>query len=355
MIRLTACLVLGVLANTAVANELTLTYAGGDGPGKGKHVVLISGDEEYRSEEVLPELAQILSMEHGFKTTVLFAINPNGGYIDPTYSKNIPGTDALATADLMVIFTRFRDLPDDQMQPIDDYLRAGKPVIGLRTATHAFKPAADSKWMRYGDGFPDPNSPWRDGFGRLVLGEKWISHHGAHKSESTRGRLAPGAEGSPYLRGIKDGELWGPTDVYGVRLPLPGDSMPLVLGEVVKRAGDPDPADLYYGMRETDTEPVEGGKNDPKMPVVWTKSYQVPDGKPGKAFTSTLCSSADFTSAAVRRLLVNAVYVLTGLEGSIPEEGCKADIVGGFLPTKFEFRTDGYWKDRDLKPGAIQP
>lgn len=355
MMRLILCLFFVVIAGSAAANELTLAYEGGEGPGKGKHVVLISGDEEYRSEEMLPELAQILSMEHGFKTTVLFAINPGGGYVDPTYSKNIPGTEALDTADLMVIFTRFRDLPDEQMTPIDNYLRAGKPVIGLRTATHAFKPAADSKWMHYGDGFPDPSSPWRDGFGRAVLGEKWISHHGEHKAESTRGRIAPGAEGSPYLRGIKDGELWGATDVYGVRLPLPGDSMPLVLGEVVKRAGAMDPSDLYFGMRETDTEPVAGKKNDPKMPVAWTKSYQVPDGAPGKAFTSTLCSSADFTNPALRRMLVNAVFVLTGLEESIPEGGCKADIVGGYIPTKFEFRTDGYWKERNLKPSAIQP
>ncbi len=353
MLRLLFCAILGLLAIPATANDLTLTYEGGEGPGKGKHVVLISGDEEYRSEEVLPELAQILSTHHGFKTTVLFAINPDGGHIDPTCTTNIPGTDALATADLMVIFTRFRDLPDAQMQPIDDYLRAGKPVIGLRTATHAFKPAAGSKWMHYGDGFPDPSSPWKDGFGRAILGEKWISHHGEHKVESTRGRIAPGAQNSPILRGIADGAAWGSTDVYGVRLPLPGNSSPLLLGEVVKRAGEMSPSDLHYGMRETDTEPVEGKKNDPMMPIAWTKTYQIPDGKEGIVFTSTLCAASDFTDLEVRKLLVNAAFHLTGLD--VPAEGCKADIVGGFIPTKYEFRTSGYWKDRNLKPSAIQP
>lgn len=353
MARIAWSVILGALAFSAGAQ--TLVYEGGEGPGKGKHVVLVSGDEEYRSEEMLPELAQILSTRHGFKTTVLFAIHPDGGYIDPTHTQNIPGTEALDSADLMVIFTRFRDLPDAQMEPIDRYLRAGKPVIGIRTSTHAFKPAAGTKWMHYGDGFPDPASPWQDGFGRLVLGEKWISHHGEHKVESTRGRIAPGAAESLILRGITDGGIWGSTDVYGVRLPLPGDSRPLVLGEVVKRAGDYVPTDLHYGMRETDTEPVAGAKNDPMMPIAWTKTYQLPEGKPGQAFTSTIGSSADFTNAQVRRLFVNAAYVLTGLAESLPAEGANADIVGNFTPSKYEFRAPGFWKAKDLRPGNLQP
>jgi hypothetical protein len=115
-----------------------LAYEGKSGPGVGKRVVLISGDEEYRSEEGLPQLAKILAVRHGFHCTVLFAIDPATGEINPNYLENIPGTEALANADLLVILTRFRQLPDAQMKPIDDYLKAGKPVIGLRTATHAF-------------------------------------------------------------------------------------------------------------------------------------------------------------------------------------------------------------------------
>src|SRR2546423_3964388 len=88
---------------------------GTEGPGKGKHIVLVSGDEEYRSEEALPQLAKILAKHHGFKCTVLFAINPDDGTIDPKNTHNIPGLEALDHADLMVIFTRFRDLPDEQM------------------------------------------------------------------------------------------------------------------------------------------------------------------------------------------------------------------------------------------------
>ena len=114
-------------------------YEGLQGVGKGSHIVLISGDEEYRSEEALPMLAQILSQRYGFTCTVLFAIDPKTGMIDATNQTNIPGLHHLATADLMVLFTRLRGLPDEQMKYIDDYVRAGKPILGLRTATHAFK------------------------------------------------------------------------------------------------------------------------------------------------------------------------------------------------------------------------
>lgn len=343
-----------VLASgVAQAQEAWLELPGGEGPGKGKHVVLISGDEEYRSEEALPQLARILSERHGFKCTVLFAINPETGTIDPTCTTNLPGTQALETADLMVIFTRFRNLPDAQMAPIDAYLKAGKPVIGIRTATHAFQAKPGGTWSHYSNDYNGDDKAWKDGFGRLVLGEHWISHHGNHKHESTRGRTAPGAQDHPILRGLADGAIWGPTDVYGVRLPLPGDSQPLVLGEVVKRAGDFDGADLHYGMRPSDSEAVAGAKNDPMMPVAWTKTYQLPGGVAGKVFTSTLGASADMTDAGVRRLLVNAAYWCVGLEAQIPAAGTDAAIVGNFAPTKYEFHDAKYWRDRALKPADM--
>ncbi|MDZ7690815.1 MAG: hypothetical protein U5K69_06715 [Balneolaceae bacterium] len=102
----------------------------GEGPGNGKHIVLVSGDEEYRSEEALPLSGQILATRHGFRTTVLFAINPETGHVDPEYQTNIPGLSQLQEADLMVISTRFRELPDEQMKYIDEYIQAGKPVVG---------------------------------------------------------------------------------------------------------------------------------------------------------------------------------------------------------------------------------
>src|SRR5262249_32086817 len=156
---------------------------------KGKHIVLISGDEEYRSEEALPQLGKILAKHHGFKCTVLFAIDPKTGEISPNTTNNIPGLDQLKTADLMLIATRFRNLPEEQMQHVVDYLETGKPVIGLRTATHAFA-GMKGKFAKYNNGSGDKT--YQGGFGRQILGEMWISHHGGHGSQSTRGIIAKG-------------------------------------------------------------------------------------------------------------------------------------------------------------------
>lgn len=307
--------------NAAVAADDTpwIELEGGEGPGQGKHVVLVSGDEEYRSEETLPALAKILSKHHGFKCTVLFAIDPKDGTINPNVNNNIPGLEALRTADLMVIFTRFRNLPDDQMKHIVDYVESGRPIIGLRTATHAFNISGESAYKKY----TWTSKEWDGGFGRQVLGETWISHHGHHGKESTRGLRVQGQESHPILRGIEDGDIWGPTDVYGVKLPLPGDSQPLVLGQVL------------VGMKSTDA-PVEGAKNAPMMPVAWTKTYQGAAGKTARVFTTTMGSSTDFVTEGTRRMLVNACYWALGLEDKIAPQSNVA-LVGEFKPHNFSF------------------
>jgi hypothetical protein len=337
---------------TEVIPKQWLTFNSGNT--EAKHVVLISGDEEYRSEEALPQLAKILSAKHGFKCTVLFAQDPSKpGVINANYVNNIPGLDALDSADLIVIFTRFRALPDDQMKFIDNYLKSGKPVIGIRTATHAFNFDMDSNsdYKHYSNGYEGDKKEWVDGFGRLILGEKWISHHGHHKHESTRGIVSEPGKSHPVTNGIEDGDIWGPTDVYGVRLPLPGNSQPIILGEVIEREGEFDEADLLYGMRPTDTIPViknDNGVllNDPMMPIAWTKSYQIPGGLKGKAFTTTIGAATDMLNEGVRRLLVNSVFWSMDMEVPV-----KADvgIVGDFNPTAFEFRDDDYWLKKQLK------
>jgi hypothetical protein len=331
------------------ADNPWVVYEGGSGPGRGKHVVLVSGDEEYRSEEALPQLGKILAVRHGFRCTVLFAIDPVSGQINPNHRHNIPGLEALAHADLMVLFVRFRDLPDEQMRTIDAYLRAGKPVLGLRTSTHAFQIPAGRPWSHYSDGYEGAPAEWKDGFGRLVLGEKWIRHHGQHKHESTRGIVAPGAQDHPILRGIRDGDIWGPTDVYAVRLPLPGDSQPLVLGQVIAREGPFDANDLYFGMRPEDSQPVAGSKNDPLMPIAWTKTYELPQGQPSRAFTTTMGASTDLNSAGVRRLLVNAAYWLLEMDEQIPHEGTNVAIVGEYQPTAYEHLPNDVWAARKMR------
>jgi type 1 glutamine amidotransferase len=156
-----------------------------------------------------------------------------------------------------------------------------------------------------------------------VLGETWISHHGNHGSQSTRGLIAKGQESNPILRGIKDGEIWGPTDVYGVTLPLPGDSQPLILGQVVE------------GMKPTDP-PATGPKNEPMMPVAWTKSYTGEKGNKARVFTTTMGAATDLVNEPLRRMIVNAAYWGLGMEDKIPEKS-NVEIVGDYTPTNFGF------------------
>ncbi len=332
-------LFLGASAPARAADPWVI-YEGGEGPGAGKHIVLISGDEEYRSEEALPQLGKILSVRHGFKCTVLFAIDPETGTIDPNNGRNIPGTEALASANLMIIATRFRDLPDEQMKHVVDYIEAGKPVIGLRTATHAFNMPKDRTYAKYGNGYDGED--YAGGFGKQVLGEKWVSHHGHHKVESCKALIAPGAKGNPILRGIGDGEIWCPSDVYGVELPLSGDGKAVLLGQVLAGMEPTDPPAEPAPEKKTG---VVVDKNDPMMPVAWTRTY-----KGGRVFTTTMGASIDLANEALRRLVVNAAYWCVGLEDEIPEKS-NVEVVGIYEPTFFGFmKEEGYWRNKGMKP-----
>src|ERR1700736_414204 len=84
-----------VSANSARADDPWVVFEGKTGPGKGKHIVLAAADDEYRSEELIPQLAKILATHHGFKCTVLFAIDKKDGTINPRAMDNIPGLEAL--------------------------------------------------------------------------------------------------------------------------------------------------------------------------------------------------------------------------------------------------------------------
>src|SRR6185436_9934120 len=158
----------------AAQNPHLVTYQGDQGPGRGKHIVFLAGDREYRSEETLPALARILAKHYGFTCSVFFTTDPKTGFIEPG-SSNIAGLDALKTADLLVIFLRFQDFPDAEMQHIVDYLDRGGPVVGLRTATHAFEILRpNAKFLKYTwKGVPE----YVGGFGRQILGETWVSHY----------------------------------------------------------------------------------------------------------------------------------------------------------------------------------
>lgn len=310
----------------AAPEQPWVVYAGDHGPAAGKRVVFVTGDEEYRSEQGMPQLARIVA-RLGARCTVLFAIDPASGAIDPDVRTNIPGLEALDDADLLVLFTRFRDLPDEQMQHVVDYVESGRPIVALRTATHAFAFEQHPKFARWSWNSKD----WDGGFGRQVLGETWIAHHGAHGSQSTRGVVAPGAAAHPILRGIASGAVWDPADVYAVRLPLPDGCEPLLLGQVVDGMTPDAPA-------QPAPAPGEQRKdlNDPMMPIAWTRAFRAPHGATARVFTTTLGSAQAFAQAGTRRLLVNACLWAMQLDAAITPD-LDVAIAGTFAPTPFGF------------------
>ena len=303
-----------------------VTYEGKAGPGKGRHIVFLAGDEEYRSEEALPQLAKILSQRHGFKCTVLFAINKQTGEIDPNTGDNEPGIEAMDSADLCVTSLRFRHWPDAQMKHFADYYAAGKPFVALRTSTHSFSGIDDkSDYARFNW---NNGKEWAGGFGKQVFGETWVSHWGNHKQEATRGVIEAANKEHALLRGVSD--IFGTTDVYEAY--PPADAKILVRGQVLKgMTPDSAPAD-YKKKRSTDKE--EQGVNDPMMAIVWTREYKNEAGKTNKVLCTTMGAASDLPNEGLRRLIVNAAYSFTGLD--VP---AKADValVGDFQPTMYGF------------------
>lgn len=317
-----------------------ITFEGTSGPGVGKHVVLLAGDEEYRSEELMPQLAKILALHHGFKCTVLFSIDPQTGTIDPNETRFMPGLEALATADLCIMGLRFRNWPDAHMKYFADYYLAGKPFVALRTSTHAFSGIpATSPYQSY-----NYNSrTWVGGFGQQVLGETWLGHWGTHKSQATRAILEPAAMANPILRGVTS--FIGPTDVYEVSPPT--DVKILLRGQVLN--GMTEIGGAASGRKKR-IDGLDQAINEPMMPIAWTREQRNPLGRYNRVFTCTMGTAAELQEESFRRLLVNASYWAMGLTDKI-STASSVTIVGSY--TVRDYGMNGF--ARGLKPADFLP
>ena len=299
-----------VVLATVRADAQPVVYEGGDGPGNGKHIVFLAGDHEYRSEETLPALARILAKHHGFKCTVLFNIDPDSGEIVAGNS-NMPGLEALDSADLAVVFLRFQNFPAEQMKHLDAYLNRGGPVVGLRTATHAFRMEGDEKFAKYSYDSKDKDYPL--GFGHQVLGQTWVGHYGRNHKQSTRITIIDGKQDHPILRGVKD--VWVQAGGY-VGKPIDGEVLTM--------------AQPLNGM--TPDSPVDETK--PPMPSEWTRTYESPSGQEGRVFTSLYGTPEDILNDGYRRLLVNGCFWAIGLEDKI-KPNAEISFLGPFKPNTF--------------------
>ena len=254
------------------------------------HVVFVTGDDEYRSEITMPMIAAILEKHHGMRTSVAYA-KPI-----PQTKSNIEGLEALETADLMVMYTRFRALPDDQLARIMKYVDSGKPIVGLRTSTHAFL---------YPEG--SPHAALNAAFGRDVFGQRFITHHG--NKSSTEVRLRGASATHPILRGVTPftARSW----LYHVE-PLNGPATILLDG-----------GSLNSNQADHDKFPLQ-------QPVAWTREH-----KGARVFVTTLGHPADFEQASMRRLVVNGILWALGRE--IPPGGADATPVTPYVaPESFD-------------------
>ncbi len=264
------------------------------------HIVFVTGDEEYRSEESMPMLAKIAQKELGAKVSVCYALNEDG-IIDPNIKDNIVGLEALETADLMVIFTRFRALPDNQLKYILDYVDSGKPIVGFRTSTHAFLYENDLE-----KGYLNNNWPTE------VFGQKWITHHGHFDDGSghlTEVNLYADQKSHPSLRGVSPFNAYSWLyHVEGNGDQLFGDSQPILTGRSLR------------------SNYAESGDYPMNNPVAWTKTHTSKSGKTSRVFFTTLGHPFDFKETSMRKLSMNGIAWALGKEALIPANGFDVEV-----------------------------
>ena len=232
-------------------------------------IVFVTGDHEYSSEATMPLLAQALVKQYGMDVTVLKSAP------DYTSEENIPGLEVLQKADLAVFFLRWRRLPADQVKYIDDYLKSGKPVIGLRTSTHAFnypKGHALEKWNAFGEFALGAPPGWGGPAGHTHCG------HNCTTDVSVIQKVAD----HPILKGVEP-DFHVSSWLYKVLPDYPAKgSTWLLMGKAIN--------------------PDKAGFED--NPVAWT--WQNAAG--AKVFATTLGHPADFSVEPFQRLMVNAVH-----------------------------------------------
>ncbi len=272
------------------------------------YIVFVTGDEEYRSEESMPMLARMAERELGARTKVLFALD-SAGYVNPNVIDNIEGLAALDSADMMVAFLRWRELPDHQLRHITDFAESGKPMVGFRTSTHTFNYPEEDGAHRY------LNNEWPT----AVWGQQWIVHHG-HFADGhdplTEVTLVDAPRQIDILNGVSgfDAYSWL-YHVDGGDWKINERAKPLLRGRSLRSKHEED--------GKLDEFPITN-------PVAWTNDY-----KGARVFFTTLGHPYDWKNDNMRRLALNGMA--WALEQEIPEGGFDPTVVGRYEPNNSGF------------------
>lgn len=312
--RTAICLALFSLASPVVAQ--TLVYEGSEGIGKGKHIVFIANDHEYRSEQTCPLLAKILAKHYGFRCTVLFGIGEDGTI--QSGGAPIPGIEALRDADLLFFFTRFMNLPDEQAEELVNYFERGGPVVGVRTSTHCFN-GQQGKWEKLN--FRYAGEDYRGGLGEQIFGNTWDrergqSHYGSNHQMGGTVRVIEGVK-HPIVKGLSEFHTY--SGAY--KSQPPADATPLLEIQVLNTFGP---------SGDINTE-------KPIVNVGWTrKSYTAPSGdkKNARVVYASFGASEDMLVDHARRFLVHSCLWAVGLEKEIKRK-MDVSIVGTYSPSPY--------------------
>ena len=328
MRNLTLAVGLFVLSSSVALAE-SLVYEGTEGVGKGKHIVFIANDHEYRSEQTCPLLAKVLAKHHGFKCTVLFGVDESGHI--KAGAADVPGMEALKDADLLFFFTRFMNLKDEQADLLIDYFRRGGPVVGVRTSTHCFN-GQSGKWEKLN--FNYEGDDYRGGLGEQVFGNTWHkergqSHYGSNHKMGCTIRAVTGAADHPILKGV--GEMHAYSGAY--KSQPPSDAVPLVEVQVLN---------TFHSSDEINTE-------KPLVNAGWARnSYVAPSGdtKHARVVYASFGASEDMLDEDARRFYVNACLWAVGLDDRITPN-LDVSIVGRYEPSPY---TTGAYFYEGVKP-----
>jgi hypothetical protein len=294
----------------------------------GRHVVLLSGDEEARSEESLPMLARILAQQHGFRCTVLFFLDGKTGAIDPNEHENIPGFDAVKTADLLVMNWRFRELPEEKLKMLEAHWESGKPVLALRSSLVAF--ANDRGKPGLAEKFDWRSRQISGGFGAQVLGAGWAGLLGRPDREATLAVVEDAARNNPLLRGMEKFRC----ESAALQINrLPEDAEVLLRAKVL--AGT-----------SAEAKPAEDSRNAAPPPLAWRREYRGRSGASAGIVALTAGTARDFLDKNLRLLVVNACHHLLGLP--VPENAA-VDLPAGWQPSPSGFNAFR----KNLKPKEL--
>ncbi len=230
------------------------------------HIVFVMAEQEYKSEVTLPTFAQ-RHLGDDFRYTFLTAESHKGAG-----RNNVPGLDALYDADLLVLSMRRRALPVTQMDHLERFIRAGKPLVALRVSVVPFQLSDPAEC-------PGGHVVWQD-FDEEVLGCRYEGYDSRSRRTGCDVWCAAHVDNRPVLKGLEDAAFHSASWLYRLN-PLS------------------DTATLLLEGRWSEDAATE--------PVAWTNTY-----KGGRVFYTALGHWEDFENPAFNRLLKNAIYWALG-------------------------------------------